>query len=103
MARAIANLRRWFFSIHAAFLQVLSGYALCVAWPGKSTARLWLNDSAANSQFGATIGGSSHAYDPLTGLTLGTSVGAGSKATIDVAAGSPCSTFKPFGTWAITP
>src|SRR5581483_8751311 len=39
------------------------------------TARLWFNDSAANSQFGATIGGSSNAYFLLNGFTLGTSVG----------------------------
>jgi len=67
------------------------------------TARLWYNDSTANSQFGATIGENGRTYYLLSGFTLGTNAGAGPKAIIDVAAGAPCSDFKPFGMWTITP
>jgi hypothetical protein len=67
------------------------------------TARLWYNDSAANSQFGATIVPNSNTYFLLNSFLLGTSAGAGPKKTVDIAAGAKCSAFKPFGTWTITP
>lgn len=67
------------------------------------TARLWFNDTAANSQFNATIAESSNNYFLRDGFTLSTAVGSGPKKTIDIAAGSPCSPFKSFGTWTITP
>lgn len=67
------------------------------------TARLWFNDSAANSQFDATIGTSASNYFLLNNFLLGTSAGAGPKKTVDVAAGAKCSAFKSFGTWTITP
>jgi hypothetical protein len=64
-------------------------------------ARLWFNDSAANSRFNATIG------DPRTyflrdAFVLATSPGPGPKRTIDVAAGAKCSPYKTFGTWSTT-
>ncbi len=64
-------------------------------------ARLWFNDAAANSSFGATIAGSSATDYLVTGGNLSTSPGAGPKATIDVEAGARCSAFKPFGTWSL--
>jgi hypothetical protein len=70
------------------------------------TARLWYNDAAANSQFGATIGGLSRDYFLVNvndESALATSAGPGPKKTIDIAAGAKCSAFKPFGTWSITP
>ena len=76
----------------------------CTGSPHNSgIARLWYNDSAANSQFGATIGVNANNYFLLDGLVLGTSVGSGPKKTIDVQSGAICSAFKPFGTWTITP
>jgi len=68
------------------------------------TARLWYNDSAANSRFDATIGGTTTTFYLLDGFVLGTSAGVGPKKTIDVfvdrqAGGNP---FKPFGTWSKT-
>lgn len=68
------------------------------------TARLWYNDSAANSRFTATVGGTTADYFLLNGFTLGTSAGPGPKKTIDVlvnrnVGGNP---FKPFGTWTKT-
>jgi YVTN family beta-propeller protein len=66
------------------------------------TARLWYNDMAANSQFGATIGAASNYY-LRDGFVLATVPGPGPKKTIDVAAGAKCSPFKTFGTWSITP
>jgi uncharacterized protein YaiE (UPF0345 family) len=65
------------------------------------TARLWYNDAAANSQFGATIGTVSDFY-LRDGFVLANGPGAGPKKTIDVAAGAKCSAFKPFGTWSIS-
>ena len=67
------------------------------------TARLWYNDSAANSQFGANIAGTDSAYYLLDNFNLGTSAGSGPKDTIDVQSGAKCSDFKPFGTWSVTP
>jgi hypothetical protein len=68
------------------------------------TARLWFNDSAANSRFDATIGTTAHTYYLLDGFVLGSAAGAGPKKTIDVTVnrnvgGNP---FKPFGTWSTT-
>ena len=67
------------------------------------TARLWYADSAADSRFGATIGATSADYYLLNNFALGTTPGSGPKKSIDVAAGAPCSPFKPFGTWTVTP
>jgi hypothetical protein len=71
------------------------------------TARLWFNDAAADSSFGATIGG----YAPprylvdsaQSAFALSTAAGSGPRKSVDVfvdraAAGNP---FKPFGTWNI--
>jgi hypothetical protein len=68
------------------------------------TARLWFNDSAANSRFGATIEGVTSDYFLLSGSALGTAAGPGPKITIDVLVnrnqgGNP---WKPFGTWSQT-
>jgi hypothetical protein len=66
------------------------------------TARLWFNDSQANSRFDATVDDSNSDLYLLDGSTLGTSAGPGPKKTIDVAAGGKCSAWKTFGTWTIT-
>jgi hypothetical protein len=68
------------------------------------TARLWFNDTAANTQFGVTIGGVTESYYLRSGLLLNVAPGPGPKNTIDVfvdraVGGNP---FKPFGTWSIT-
>jgi hypothetical protein len=65
------------------------------------TARLWFNDTAANSRFSATVAGVTDSYFLRNGSTLATTAGAGPKNTIDVfvdraVGGNP---FKPFGTW----
>ena len=65
------------------------------------TARLWLNDQAADSRFGASIDGASVDLHLLDGFALGTSPGPGPKRTIDVfvdraTGGNP---FKPLGIW----
>ena len=65
------------------------------------TVRLWYNDSAANSRFGATIGANAGNYYLGNLSALLTSPGSVRK-TIDVAAGAKCSAFKTFGTWSIT-
>ena len=62
-------------------------------------ARLWRNDSAANSQFDATIASTDANYYLVSSAALSTSVGTGLKQTVDVAAGAKCSAFKLFGTW----
>jgi len=67
------------------------------------TARLWFNDAAANSHIGATIEDDTNDYFLRDGFILSTLVGSGPKKKIDVAAGTPCSPFKTFGTWTITP
>jgi hypothetical protein len=68
------------------------------------TARLWYNDSAANSRVNVTIGGVTSTYYLLDGFVLGTAAGPGPKKTSDVlvnrnVGGNP---FKPFGTWTRT-
>lgn len=68
------------------------------------TARLWFNDTAANSRFSATIGGATNTYFLRSSSVLGTMAGVGPKNTVDVlvdraVGGNP---FKPFGTWSIS-
>jgi uncharacterized delta-60 repeat protein len=65
-------------------------------------ARLWFNDSVANSRFGATIGATTSDYFLRDGFLLAPTAGPGPKKTVDVQAGAKCSPFKPFGTWSIT-
>jgi hypothetical protein len=62
----------------------------------QGTVRLWFNDSAANSHFGATIGTTNNSYYLLDNFLLSTTVGAGPRQNIDVQAGAKCSSFKPF-------
>lgn len=66
------------------------------------SARLWFNDSVANSQFDATVGGINNNYYLVDGFTLLTTPGVGPKEHIDIAAGAKCSPFKLFGTWSTT-
>jgi len=68
------------------------------------TARLWFNDSAANSRFTATVGGVTSDYYLRNGFTLATTAGPGPKTTIDVSVNrnQNGNAFKPFGTWMIT-
>jgi concanavalin A-like lectin/glucanase superfamily protein len=78
--------------------------ALGVSGHRSGTARLWLNDAAANSRFGATIAGATSEFFLRDAFALSTSAGAGPKKTIDVfvdrlVGGNP---FKPFGTWSKT-
>jgi len=73
----------------------------CSSSNQRPRARLWFNDSAANSRFDATIG-SPAIYYLRDGFSLATTPGPGPKKTIDVAAGAKCSPFKPFGTWSTT-
>jgi CSLREA domain-containing protein len=68
------------------------------------TARLWYNDSAANSRVQATIGGNALTGYLVNGFTFSGSPGPGPKKTIDVlvnrnVGGNP---WKPFGTWNVT-
>ena len=75
-----------------------------VAGHRSGTARLWFNDSAANSQFSTTIGSATAANFLLDGFGLGSVAGTGPKKTIDVfvdraVGGNP---FKPFGVWSKT-
>ena len=67
------------------------------------TARLWYNDSQANSRFNATIAANTSNYFLLNNSKLGISSGTGPKLTSDLSAGTKCSPFKSFGTWTITP
>jgi hypothetical protein len=64
-------------------------------------ARLWFNDSAANSRFDVTIG-SPATYFLRDGFSLATAPGPGPKKTVDVAAGAKCGPYKTFGTWSMT-
>lgn len=64
-------------------------------------ARLWYNDSAANSSFGTTIAGTQNSRYLVENFGLSTSPGTGLKQKVDVAAGAKCSPFKLFGTWSV--
>jgi hypothetical protein len=65
------------------------------------TARLWYNDTAANSRFDIVIGSPTTRY-LVDGFALSLSPGLGPKKMIDVAAGAKCSPYKLFGTWTGT-
>ncbi len=66
-------------------------------------ARLWYNDTQANTHFSATIGQNTTDYFLRDNFLLSTIPGQGPKKTIDIQSGAKCSPFKPFGTWNITP
>jgi predicted extracellular nuclease len=66
------------------------------------TARLWFNDTEADSHFDATIDDQEEDDYLLDGAALGSSPGPGPKKAADVSAGARCSAFKPFGTWTRT-
>ena len=68
------------------------------------TARLWFNDAAANSGFGAVIAGGANTFFLRSGSAMGTSAGPGPKETVDVlvdraVGGNP---FKTFGAWSLS-
>jgi hypothetical protein len=73
------------------------------AGSGKTSgrARLWYNDTAADTRFDATIG-SAATYHLLDGFLLSTAAGTGPKKTVDKQAGAKCSPYKLFGTWTRT-
>jgi hypothetical protein len=65
------------------------------------TARLWFNDSAANSLASTTVNGVARTFYLVNGFGLALAPGSGPKSYIDVfvdraVRGNP---FKPFGTW----
>lgn len=62
-------------------------------------ARLWYNDSTANSRFHAILGPEASNLFLQTGLVLGTQAGTGPQATSDVTVGAKCGAFQPFGFW----
>lgn len=66
-------------------------------------ARLWFNDTKANSQFGLTIGNNTNIYFLRDVFSLSSAIGLGPVKTIDVQAGAKCSPFKSFGTWTLAP
>jgi hypothetical protein len=67
------------------------------------TARLWYNDSGANSGFRVIIDSVATNYYLVNDASLSTNVGSGPKLTKDVDTKTKCAPFSPFGTWAITP
>jgi hypothetical protein len=78
--------------------------AASVSGQRSGTARLWFNDTAANSRLAVSVDGVANNYFLLNNSLLGTSAGPGPKKTVDVivdkaVGGNP---FKAFGTWAKT-
>jgi YVTN family beta-propeller protein len=71
------------------------------AGSGKNSgrARLWYNDSAANSRFHAILGAQASNFFLQTGLVLATQTGTGPQAVSDVTVGAKCGSFQPFGAW----
>jgi hypothetical protein len=63
-------------------------------------ARLWYNDSEANSKFGASIDSILSSYYLVENLGLSSTTGTGPKQNLDTDAGSPCSSYKLFNTWS---
>jgi DNA/RNA endonuclease G, NUC1 len=85
-------------------LSVRLSVRIAASSPNKNgTVRLWFNDAAANTSFGATIGGVANSYYLRSGFVLTTSPGSGPRTSLDVTVkrtgGSP---FTPFGTWTTT-
>jgi hypothetical protein len=67
-------------------------------------ARLWFNDSLANTRFGATVDGVTGDHFLRDGFVLDSAAGSGPKKTIDVLVNRNVdgNAFKPFGTWTST-
>jgi hypothetical protein len=73
-----------------------------VSGHSRGTARLWFNDSVADSMLKALVNVNLTSFHLLTGSALGASPG-GARSTVDVLvdkaiAGNP---FKPFGQWSV--
>lgn len=83
-------------------IKVLVRNACSGSGEDSGTARLWFNDTEADSHFDATIDGQEENDYLLDGAALGSSPGPGPKKAADVSAGARCSVFKPFGTWTRT-
>ncbi len=82
-------------------LRLFVRISTAVSGHNSGTARLWFNDSQANSNFGATIGTVNKTYYLLGGSLLGNNPGPSPKQTSDIfvsksVGGNP---FKSFGTW----
>jgi YVTN family beta-propeller protein len=63
-------------------------------------ARLWFNDSAANSRFRAVLGSTGTNFFLQNGSVLGATAGSGPRAFVDINAGAKCGPFQSFGRWS---
>jgi hypothetical protein len=77
--------------------------AMGVSGHRSGTARLWLDDAAANSRWEMVVGGETCTLYLRNGSTLSAAPGTGSKSTVDVFVDRLVggNAFKPFGTWSI--
>ena len=85
-------------------IKVLVRNAASGSGKNSGTARLWFNDSQADSRFGIEFASpvTINSYYLLDAFSLGSAAGSGPRKTIDVAAGAKGSAFKSFGTWSTT-
>jgi hypothetical protein len=83
-------------------LKIYARNACSGSGKNSGTARLWYNDTQANSKFNSTIASNTSDYFLLNNYILGTSTGTGPKKTSDISTGAKCSPFKSFGTWTVT-
>ena len=91
-----------FFSGDTVGLKLLVRNACSGSGKNSGRARLWYNDSAANSRLDIEIDNAASTDYLIGGLALSSGTGSGPKLTVDVAAGAKCSAYKSFGTWTMT-
>lgn len=91
-----------FFSGDTLGLKLLVRNACSGSGKNSGRARLWYNDSDADSRLDVEIDNTASTDYLVGGLLLSSSVGSGPKLTVDVSAGAKCSPYKSFGTWSMT-
>jgi len=83
-------------------IRLLARNACSGSGKNSGRARLWYNDSGANSGLDANVAGQQFNLFLIDGAQLGSTPGAGPKKTVDVAAGAKCSPYQSFGAWSST-
>jgi len=95
----------WYQALVPTCLKLLARNTCFGRTHNSGTARLWFNDTQANSRFGATIGSITNDYYLRNAFVLGTGVGPGPKNTIDVfvdgKSACPARPSTTFGIWSI--
>jgi len=95
-----ARLQNWILAINSIGIRLLARNACAGSGKNSGRARLWYNDTSADSGFDAMVFGQHLDFFLRDYALLGNSPGDGPKRTADVLAGAKCSPYESFGVWS---